>query len=233
VQAVGQLTGGIAHDLNNILTVITGTIEILAEGVADRPELLAITRMIDQAGARGADLTQRLLAFARKQPLQPREVDVNALVMEAAKLLRPMLGEQVEVHLMLGADTPRALIDPRLLTSAILNLALKARDAMANGGNLAIETGNVVLDDGHAAIHGDVTAGKYVMVAVIDSGHGITAVILDNVKPSWSLRTIIWCEPSSSVKFKAWGIRRWRRSTRQKPWSLSMAPRKSICCSPT
>ncbi len=86
-----------------------------------------------------------------------------------------MLGEQVEVHLMLGADTPRPL------TSAILNLVLNARDAMAKGGNLAIETGNVVLDDGHAAIHGDVTAGKYVMVAVIDSGHGIPAVILDNV----------------------------------------------------
>jgi signal transduction histidine kinase/CheY-like chemotaxis protein len=181
MQAVGQLTGGIAHDLNNILTVITGTIEILAEGVADRPELLAITRMIDQAGARGADLTQRLLAFARKQPLQPREVDVNALVMEAAKLLRPMLGEQVEVHLMLGADTSRALIDPRLLTSAILNLALNARDAMANGGNITIETGNVVLDDSHAVIHSDVTAGKYVMVVVTDSGHGIPAGILDNV----------------------------------------------------
>ena len=191
LQAVGQLTGGIAHDLNNILTVITGTIEILAEGVADRPELLAITRMIDQAGTRGADLTQRLLAFASKQPLQPREVDVNALVMEAAKLLRPMLGEQVEVHLMLGADTSRALIDPRQLTSAILNLALNARDAMANGGKLIIETGNVVLDDGYAAIHSDVTAGKYVMVAVIDSGHGIPAGILDNVfEPFFTTRDV-------------------------------------------
>jgi signal transduction histidine kinase len=181
MQAVGQLTGGIAHDLNNILTVITGPMEILAEGVADRPELLSITRMIDQAGARGADLTQRLLAFARKQPLQPREVDVNTLVMEAANLLRPMLGEQVEVHLMPGADTSRALIDPRQLTSAILNLALNARDAMANGGNLAIETGNVILDDSHAAINSDVSAGKYVMVAVIDSGHGIPAGILEHV----------------------------------------------------
>ncbi len=181
MQAVGQLTGGIAHDLNNILTVITGTIEILAEGVADRPELLAIARMIDQAGARGADLTQRLLAFARKQPLQPREVDVNALVMEAANLLRPMLGELVEVQLMLGADTSRALIDPRQLTSAILNIALNARDAMANGGKLTIETGNVVLDDSHAAFNSDVTAGKYVMVAVTDSGHGIPAGILEHV----------------------------------------------------
>ena len=181
MQAVSQLTGGIAHDLNNILTVITGTIEILAEGVADRPELLAITRMIDQAGARGADLTQRLLAFARKQPLHPREVDVNALVMEAANLLRPMLGEQVEAHLMLGAGTSRALIDPRQLTSAILNLALNARDAMENGGKLTIETGNVALDDSYAAVNGDVTAGKYVVVTVTDSGHGIPAGILEHV----------------------------------------------------
>ena len=181
MQAVSQLTGGIAHDLNNILTVITGTIEILAEGVADRPELLAITRMIDQAGARGADLTQRLLAFARKQPLHPREVDVNALVIEAANLLRPMLGEQVEAHLMLGAGTSRALIDPRQLTSAILNLALNARDAMENGGKLTIETGNVALDDSYAAVNGDVTAGKYVVVTVTDSGHGIPAGILEHV----------------------------------------------------
>jgi signal transduction histidine kinase len=181
MQAVSQLTGGIAHDLNNILTVITGTIEILAEGVADRPELLAITRMIDQAGARGADLTQRLLAFARKQPLHPREVDVNALVIEAANLLRPMLGEQVEAHLMLGAGTSRALIDPRQLTSAILNLALNARDAMENGGKLTIETGNVALDDSYAAVNGDVAAGKYVVVAVTDSGHGIPAGILEHV----------------------------------------------------
>jgi len=181
MEAVGQLTGGIAHDLNNILTVITGTIEILVEGVADRPELSAITKMIEEAAARGADLTQRLLAFARKQPLQPREVDVNALVIEAANLLRPTLGEQIEVHLALAGDASRALIDPSQLTNAILNLALNARDAMAEGGKLTIETGNVVLDDNYANMSGDVAAGNYVMVAVADSGHGIPANILDNV----------------------------------------------------
>src|SRR6267142_3893668 len=181
MESIGQLTGGIAHDLNNILTVITGTIEILAEGVADRPELLAITTMIDQAGVRGAELTQRLLAFARKQPLQPREVDLNALVSEAAKLLPPMLGENVAVHLMLAADASRALIDPSQLTNTILNLALNARDAMVDGGKLTIETGNVVLDDNYASMHSEVTAGNYVMVAVTDSGHGIPACILDHV----------------------------------------------------
>jgi CheY-like chemotaxis protein len=181
MEAVGQLTGGIAHDLNNILTVITGTIEILAEGVADRPELAAITKMIDEAGARGADLTQRLLAFARKQPLQPREVDVNALVIEAANSLRRTLGEHAEVQIMLAGNTARALIDPNQLTNAILNLALNARDAMEEGGKLTIETGNVVLDDRYASINSDVTAGNYVMVTMTDSGHGIPADILDNV----------------------------------------------------
>jgi signal transduction histidine kinase len=181
MEAVGQLTGGIAHDLNNILTVITGTIEILAEAVADRPELVAIAKMIDEAAERGADLTQRLLAFARKQPLQPREVDVNSLVIEATNLLRPTLGEQVEVQIMLAGDAARALIDPSQLTNAILNLALNARDAMPDGGKLTIETSNVILDDSYVGIHSEVTAGPYVLIAVTDSGHGIPAGILDNV----------------------------------------------------
>lgn len=181
MEAVGQLTGGVAHDLNNILTVITGTIEILAEAVADRPELLAIAKMIDDAAARGADLTQRLLAFARKQPLQPREVDVNALVTQAASLLRPTLGEQIEVHMLLAEDTSHALIDPSQLTNAVLNLAINARDAMPGGGKLTIETRNVVLDEEYAAANSDVTAGNYVLVAVTDSGHGIPAAILNNV----------------------------------------------------
>jgi signal transduction histidine kinase/ActR/RegA family two-component response regulator len=180
MEAVGQLTGGVAHDLNNILTVITGTIEILAEAVADRPEMVAIAKMIDEAAARGADLTQRLLAFARKQPLQPREVDVNKLVMEATNLLRPTLGEHVEVHMTL-ADVSPALIDPSQLTNAILNLALNARDAMAGGGKLTIETSNAVLDENYAGMNSGVAAGEYVMVAVTDSGHGIPAGIMDNV----------------------------------------------------
>jgi signal transduction histidine kinase/ActR/RegA family two-component response regulator len=181
MEAVGQLTGGIAHDLNNILTVITGTIEILAEAVADRPQLVAVAKMIDEAAARGADLTQRLLAFARKQPLQPREVDVNSLVIEATNLLRPTLGEHVEVKIMLAGDAAHALIDPSQLTNAILNLALNARDAMADRGQLLIETSNVVLDDSYASMNSDVAAGNYVMVAVTDSGHGIPAGILENV----------------------------------------------------
>src|SRR6266702_5426514 len=98
MEAIGQLTGGVAHDFNNLLTVITGTIEILGEAVKDHPHLVQITNMIGAAAARGADLTQHLLAFARRQPLRPRNVDVNAMVVEAARLLRPTLGEQIEVE---------------------------------------------------------------------------------------------------------------------------------------
>ncbi len=181
MEAVGQLTGGIAHDLNNVLTVIIGTIEILAEAVADRPELAAIAKLIDEAAGRGADLTQRLLAFARKQPLQPREVDVNSLVIETANLLRSTLGEHIEVHTVLAGDASHALIDPSQLNNAILNLALNARDAMADGGKLTIETSNIVLDDSYASANADVTAGNYVMVAVTDSGHGIPADLLIRV----------------------------------------------------
>src|ERR1700761_8593186 len=105
MDAIGQLTGGVAHDFNNILTVITGTIGILGDAVADRPELASIAKLIDDAAERGAQLTKHLLAFARKQPLQPREVDVNALAMEAAKLLHPTLGEHIEVLPKLSEDT--------------------------------------------------------------------------------------------------------------------------------
>jgi signal transduction histidine kinase/ActR/RegA family two-component response regulator len=181
MEAVGQLTGGIAHDLNNILTVITGTIEILAEGVAAWPQLATFAKMIDEAAARGADLTQRLLAFARKQPLQPREVDVNSLIIEATNLLRPTLGAHIEVETMLASDTSRALIDPSQLTNTILNLALNARDAMAEGGKLTIETGNIFLDESYSNMNNDVTAGDYVMVAVSDSGSGIPAHTLERV----------------------------------------------------
>ncbi len=102
MEAIGQLTGGIAHDFNNILTVVTGSIEILSEGVADRPDLVAITRMIDHATERGAELTRRLLAFSRRQPLDPHAVNVNELIVEAGQLLRPTLGGYIEIRIHAG-----------------------------------------------------------------------------------------------------------------------------------
>ncbi|MEK9284199.1 PAS domain S-box protein [Bradyrhizobium sp. ISRA442] len=181
MDAIGQLTGGVAHDFNNVLTVITGTIGILADAVADRPELAAITKLIDDAAERGAQLTKHLLAFARKQPLQPREIDVNRLMLEAAKLLHPTLGEQITITPQLTEDAWPALIDPNQLTTAILNLALNARDAMPDGGTLVLETRNVFLDDGYASMNADVAPGNYVMIAVSDTGSGIAPDLIDRV----------------------------------------------------
>jgi PAS domain S-box-containing protein len=180
MEAMGQLTGGIAHDFNNILTVITGTIEILADAVQREPQLAAITRMIDEAAARGADLTQQLLAFARKQPLEPKETDVNTLIIDTAKLLQRTLGEHVEIESVFEDETCPAIVDPNQLATAILNLALNARDAMSGGG-LIIETGSVVLDENYARTHSDVRPGRYAMIAVSDTGVGIPADMLDKV----------------------------------------------------
>jgi PAS domain S-box-containing protein len=181
MDAVGQLTGGVAHDFNNILTVITGTIGILSDAVANDPQMSAIARMIDDAAERGASLTKHLLAFARKQPLQPREIDVDTLVLETIKLLRPTLGEQIQISPQLRQDSWPALVDPNQLTTAILNLALNARDAMPSGGKLVVETSNVYLDEGYAAMNRDVSVGNYVMVAVSDTGSGISPENLERV----------------------------------------------------
>jgi PAS domain S-box-containing protein len=181
MEAIGQLTGGIAHDFNNILTVITGTIEILAGAVAREPQLAAITRMIDEAAARGADLTQHLLAFARRQPLQPRETDINLLLVDTAKLLRPTLGEHVEIESVLKDEACVAIVDPNQLATAVINLALNSRDAMPNGGKLTLETGLAYLDEAYASVNDDVRPGPYVMIAVSDTGYGIPSTILDRV----------------------------------------------------
>jgi PAS domain S-box-containing protein len=181
MDAIGQLTGGVAHDFNNMLTVITGTIGILEDALADQPELANIARLIDEAAERGANLTRHLLAFARKQPLQPVELDVNALVLEAAKLLHPTLGEHIEITPRLAEDAWTALADPSQLTTAVLNLAINARDAMPNGGRLVLETANVFLDEGYANMHSDVTPGHYIMIAVSDTGTGIPPALLERV----------------------------------------------------
>ena len=181
MDAVGQLTGGVAHDFNNILTVITGTIDLLHDALASEPQLAAVARMIDDAATRGAELTRQLLAFARKQPLQPQKTDLNTLVAGVTKLLRPTLGEQIEIETALAQDAWPALIDPSQLTSALLNLSINARDAMPHGGQLTLETRNVVLDETYAKENADVVPGPYVMVAVSDTGTGIPPEVRDKV----------------------------------------------------
>ncbi len=163
MEIVGQLTGGVVHDFNNILTVILGTVDILAEAVADRPDLAAITTLIREAAARGASLTSNLLAFSCGQSSQPRDVDVASLLTDAARLLRPTLGEQIAISAKPVAGVQLVLVDPSLLMAAILNLAILARDAMPGGGKLSFEAGRADLD---------ISAEDFVLIAVNASSHG-------------------------------------------------------------
>jgi PAS domain S-box-containing protein len=181
MDAIGRLTGGVAHDFNNMLTVIMGTIGMLEEGVADRPSLAAMARLIDEAAQRGADLTHHLLAFARKQPLRPQSTDVNAFMANAQMLLRPALGESVEIAFVLADDLWRAQVDAAQLTTALLNLAINARDAMPGGGKLTIETANVVLDDTYAKANLGVVAGAYVLIAMSDTGIGMPPEVIERI----------------------------------------------------
>jgi PAS domain S-box-containing protein len=181
MEALGQLTGGIAHDFNNVLTVIAGTTEILGEAVADKPQLTAVVKMVDDAARRGVEMTQRLLAFARKQALDPQPLDVNALIAGAEDLLRPSLGEHIEIESMLDAQTWPALVDPTQLTTALLNLAVNARDAMPKGGKLTLRSSNVVIDEWPAGGNVDVPPGPYILITVGDTGIGIPEAIRGRV----------------------------------------------------
>ena len=176
MESVGQLTGGIAHDFNNMLTVITGTIEILADGVKHDPALSSIAKMINDAADRASQLTANLLSFARKQPLRPRETDVNALVEEVVQLLSPTLGRQIEIETALSDQAWPALIDRGQLSSALVNLAINARDAMPEGGRLLFRTANFTRD-AHAAEVVGLGPGDYVTIEVIDSGAGVPPAI--------------------------------------------------------
>ena len=165
MESVGQLTGGIAHDFNNMLTVITGTIEILADGVKHDPALASIAKMINDAADRASQLTANLLAFARKQPLRPLETDVNALVEEVVQLLLPTLGRQIEIETALSDQAWPALVDRSQLTSALVNLAINARDAMPDGGRLLFRTENFTRDEQDAEV-GGLGSGDYVAIEV-------------------------------------------------------------------
>jgi signal transduction histidine kinase len=172
--AVGQLTAGIAHDFNNLLTGIGGAIEMVGRRLPDASADVA--RFLDLARtgvSRAAQLTQRLLAFSRQQPLQIEAVDANRLVSGMSELLRRTLGEKVRIETVLAGGLWRARSDAVQLESAVLNLAINGRDAMANGGTLTIETANAHLDDAYAAANNDVAAGQYVMIAVSDTGAGM------------------------------------------------------------
>ena len=178
LESIGKLTGGVAHDFNNLLTVIMGNAELLNESLDDNPVLKSFAEMTLSAAHRGAELTNQLLAFARRQTLEPRRVDVFKLVDDMKPMLQRSIPEHVEIDIRPEPSLWHAEIDPAQLESAVLNLALNARDAMAEGGRLSITLRNSVLDEEYAANHPEVDAGQYVEVAVTDNGHGIKPELL-------------------------------------------------------
>ena len=180
MEAVGQLTGGIAHDFNNMLTAILGSLELLEiRQEAFSKGANRMLHVIRQAAEHGAELTRRLLAFSRKQTLAPALTDINQLVTGMSELLRRTLGEVIKVETVMAGDLWPTFVDPNQVESALLNLAVNARDAMQQGGRLTIETGNTFIDDAYARMHADVASGEYVFVAVSDTGSGMTAEVLE------------------------------------------------------
>jgi PAS domain S-box-containing protein len=173
LESIGQLTGGIAHDFNNLLGIIIGNLELLQDAGGQHPGTAEHLGEILEAAQRGAELTSRLLAFARRQQLRPERADINALATGTAKLLARVLGENVRVELELAPDLWPARVDAAQLEAAITNLATNARDAMPKGGTLTLKTANFPVDAAYAAVHADVPEGDYVMIEARDTGTGI------------------------------------------------------------
>lgn len=181
MEAVGQLTGGLAHDFNNLLAVIIGNLDLLIEQLDHDTPAERLAQNALSASLRGAEVTRKLLAFSRKQPLAPMTVSLNTLVTGMADLLRSTLGEKIELFLHLAKDLWPVEADAAQVESALLNLAVNSRDAMPGGGCLTIETGNCHLDEEYAASRVEVAAGDYVMLAVSDSGTGIPKELISRV----------------------------------------------------
>ncbi len=178
MEAVGQLTGGVAHDFNNVLQIISGNLHLLAQHLAGDAAAQRRLAMAIGAVERGAKLSSQLLAFARRQPLQPVVTDLGRLVSNMDELLRRALGEAVELVTVVGSGLWNTLVDPGQIENVILNLAINARDAMRGAGRLTIELGNAVLDDHYVSNLADVPAGQYVMLSVTDTGSGMTPEVL-------------------------------------------------------
>jgi len=173
MEAVGRLAGGIAHDFNNLLMVISGYSEFLLDRLGPDPEMRAPAQEISSAAGRASTLTRQLLAFSRKQMLAPRILDLNSVVTENLKMLNRMIGEDVDLVMMPGADLGSVRADSGQIEQVIMNLAVNARDAMPSGGKLTIETANVTLDEEYARVHSPLQPGDYVMLAISDTGAGM------------------------------------------------------------
>ena len=180
MEAIGRLTGGVAHDFNNLLTVIVGNLETLLRRLpGDLPEIRRFAEGAMEGGRRAAVLTRRLLAFSRRQALEPKPIDLNKLVGGMSALLRSTLGERVAIETVLAGGIWWIAADAGELETALINLAVNARDAMPGGGKLTLETANSYLDDSYAAAHAEVKAGQYAMIAVSDTGVGMPPDVIE------------------------------------------------------
>jgi len=179
MEAIGQLTGGIAHDFNNLLGVVVGNVELLLEGPQSDPAQTELVKTILKASLRGAELTRRLLAFARQQPLNPRIFNLNERIPDIVRMLHRTLGESINIKTVFAENLWLTVADPSQVEDALVNLAINARDAMPTGGDLTIETTNATLDDRYAARHLDVTSGDYVVLAVTDTGIGMPPEVIE------------------------------------------------------
>jgi signal transduction histidine kinase/DNA-binding response OmpR family regulator len=183
MESIGHLTGGVAHDFNNLLQIISANLDLAAISEEARSNARLGQRLQNAMGAvsRGSRLTGQLLAFARRQALDPRSVDLGRVIRDMTDMLRRTLGEQIEVEAVIAGGLWNTLVDPNQVENAILNLAINARDAMPDGGKLTLEAANAYLDDAYAQSHAEVTPGQYVMLAVSDTGTGMTPEVMSRV----------------------------------------------------
>jgi two-component system, cell cycle sensor histidine kinase and response regulator CckA len=181
MDAIGNLAAGVAHDFNNLLSVILSYSEMLATSFATEDPMRADLEEIHAAGTRAADLTRQLLAFSRQQVLQPRTLDLNAVIDGVVKMLRRIVGADIDLSVVTGSGLGTIVADPGQIEQVLMNLVVNARDAMPSGGKLTVETVKVELDAGYAALHTDVRAGPYVMLAVTDTGTGMNETTRDRI----------------------------------------------------
>ena len=181
MDAIGHLTGGVAHDFNNMLQIVGANLSLLERDIAGNPGALRRLKNAEAGVRRGALLTRQLLAFARRLPLEPRPVDLGRILRETTALLRQTLGEQIEIETVVAGGLWNTLVDPSQVENAILNMAINARDAMPQGGKLTIELSNAQLDEAYAAGQVEVQPGQYVMLAITDTGVGIPADLAERV----------------------------------------------------
>ncbi len=174
LQAIGALTGGVAHEFNNLLTVILGHAELALQTLPADDQAKNDIHSIQKSAKHATKLTRQLLAFARQQVFEPKIVNPNDLILDIGKMLRHFIGEDIELITKLALDVGRIKIDPSQFEQIILNLAINARDAMPSGGELSIETANMTLDRNQARRYSDITAGEYILISISDNGHGMS-----------------------------------------------------------